>query len=187
MGTLIPASAATTTNSMGSAGTVEAWIYMNAVTDTAGIVHKGTAVDFSDECFSLQGWGSTGQIGIILDKTTGTNSYDSVLSKINLKTKTWYYVVATWDTTQGASSYVRLYINANRTTKGNSGTPSVSAYRQNTSGVLVGSQLPSVYSASYGYFGFSGKITGANVSATALTDAQVTANYNANVSNTANW
>ena len=96
-------------------------------------------------------------------------------------------MVATWDTSLGASSYVRLYINGNRTTKGNSGTPSVSAYRQNTSAVLVGSQLPSIYSASYGYFGFNGKITGANVSGTALTDAQVTANYNANVGNTANW
>jgi hypothetical protein len=186
IGTVLNPATTTVTNTMGSKGTVEAWIYMTSIADTAGIVHKGTAVDFSDECFSLQGWGNGGQMAIILDKAGTGNTYDGVYSKINLKIKTWYYIVATWDTTAG-SSFVRLYINGNRTTLGASGAPSVALYRENTSSVLVGSQLPSVYSTAYGYFGFNGKITGANVSQTPLTDAQVTTNYNASVGYTASW
>ncbi len=74
MGTLIASSAVTTSNAMGSKGTVEAWIYIEAFTNTPGIVHKGEAVDFADECFSLQGWGSSGQMAIILDKPGSGNT-----------------------------------------------------------------------------------------------------------------
>lgn len=187
MGTLIPASAATASNTMGSKGTVEAWIYIDAYTNTAGIVHKGVAKDFSDECFSLQGWGSNGQVGIILDKPTGTNSFDSVLSKVQLKTKTWYYLVATWDTSLGTSSYIRLYVNADRSKLGNAGKPTVAAYRENGSGLLVGSQLPTIYSGSYGYFGFNGKITGAALSPLPMSDAEVLSRYNLYKGQTGNW
>jgi hypothetical protein len=51
----------------------------------------------------------------------------------------------------------------------------------------VGSQLPTSYSATYGYFGFDGKITGVNVDTVAWTDAEVVAKYDAGKANTANW
>jgi len=187
MGTLIASSAVTTSNAMGSKGTVEAWIYIEAFTNTPGIVHKGDDVDFADECFSLQGWGSSGQMAIILDKPGSGNTYDGVYSKSSLKKKTWYHLVATWDASLGSSSFIRLYIDGNYTKKGGSGTPSVTAYRENDSALLVGSQLPSIYSTAYGYFGFDGKITGVNLFDRALTASEVQARYDADKANTANW
>jgi hypothetical protein len=184
MGTAIPSAAATVTNTMGTKGYVEAWIYMNSITDTAGIVHKGTLADFSDECFSLQGWSTSGQVMIALDYPGGGNSYDGVWSTYNLNAKAWYHLVATWDTTAGASSYIRLYING---VLNNSAKPSVAAYRQNTSGVMVGSQISSSYNASWGYFGLNGKIAGANVGQAPLTARQILDRYNASLGSTSGW
>ena len=165
-------------------GTVEAWVYINVMTDTAGIVHKGKAVDFSDECYSLQGWGASGQVAIVLDKPSST-SYDLVTSTINLNTKKWYYIVATWDTTP---KKINLYING---VLNNSGTMSQTSAGVKTTGalndVLIGSQLPTIYSTAYGYFGLNGKIVGANASATVMSAAQVLANYNTYVGNTSGW
>ena len=188
VGTLIDPVASAVTNTMSTKGTVEAWIYMNTKTNTPGIVHKGTEIDFSDESFSLQGWGSTGQIGIVLDKSASTTAYDIVLSKKNLNVNQWYYIVATWDATLGNSSYIRLYINGDFTKTGNSGKPSVTAYNMDPeAAVIIGSQLPSIYSTAYGYFGFDGKIVGASVSATPLTSDEVLANYSASKDNTVGW
>lgn len=156
------------------AGTVEAWVWIDNLTETAGIVHKGIDPRFLDECFSLQGWGGEGQIAIILDKPTGANAYDSVLSKNNLKRRTWYHLVATWSTT-GSSRFIRLYINGKLD---KSGTPSVAAYRTNASPIVIGSQLPVEYNAQYGYFGFDGKIAGVNVYAEAKDLAWVQKQYN---------
>lgn len=181
VGTVLDGATAAVTAQMGAKGTVEAWVYINKKTNTPGIVHKGEEVDFSDECFSLQGWNSNGQIAIILNKESG--GYDIVKSTINLNTKKWYHLVATWDTSAG-QRYIRLYING---ALNNSSTSSASAYRQNTSAVLIGSQLPEIYSAAYGYFGLDGKITGANVSDVPLTTADVLAKYNASKDNTGAW
>ncbi|HTX71969.1 MAG TPA: LamG-like jellyroll fold domain-containing protein, partial [Rectinemataceae bacterium] len=132
-----------------TSGTIQAWIYVKQQTDTAGVIHKGTSVDFSDECYSLQGWGSSGQFAIVLDQPGTGNSYDIVASTINLNTGKWYYLVATWDT---STKKICLYING---ALNNSGTMNVtsSGVRNNTSDILVGSQLPSSYSSAYGYFG----------------------------------
>jgi Concanavalin A-like lectin/glucanases superfamily len=169
----------------GAPGTVQAWIYINQMTDTAGIIHKGVNLDFSDECYSLQGWGSSGQFAIILDSASNPgNSYDLVASTIDLNVGAWYYLVATWD---WSTKQICLYING---ILNNSGTMSVTAAgvnTNNTNAVLIGSQLPSIYSSQYGYFGFDGKIVGANVSTSALTAAQVLANYNTYKGSTASW
>lgn len=171
MGTTVDGSSL---SGMATVGTVEAWIWIRNYTDTAGIIHKGVLPTFEDECFSLQGWGNKGQVGIILDKPTGANSFDSLLSKVNLKKNTWYHIVATWSTT-GSTRFIRLYINGKLD---NSATPSVSAYRTNDSGIVIGSQLPVTYSAQYGYFGFDGKIAGANVYAEAKDLAWIQKQYN---------
>jgi len=44
-----------------TSGTVEVWLYINTMTDTMGIVHKGTNPNFSDEAYSLQGWYNNGR------------------------------------------------------------------------------------------------------------------------------
>ncbi|MDP3176514.1 MAG: LamG domain-containing protein [Spirochaetaceae bacterium] len=187
MGTVIDSGAVALSGAMGSKGTVEAWIYIEAFTNTPGIVHKGVAADFSDECFSLQGWGSNGQMAIVLDKPGAGNEYDAVFSNSNLKKKTWYHLVATWDASLGAGSFIRLYVNGDYKKKGGSDTPTVALYRENASALLVGSQLPSIYSSAYGYFGFDGKITGVNLFDRALTEAEVTARYDADKAAAAGW
>jgi hypothetical protein len=169
---------------LSGAGTVEAWVYLNALTDTAGIIHNGVKVDFSDEGYSLQGWGASGQIGIILDKKdpNPSGSYDYVLSSTNLAIHTWYYIVATWDT---ATKKIVLYINGNKSAQGTM-SQTAGGVRHSTDQVVLGSQLPSIYSG-YGYFGLNGKIVGASVSAGAMTAAQIATNYGNYSGSTGGW
>jgi len=169
--------------SLASAGTVEAWVYLNTVTNTAGIVHKGVAVDFSDECFSLQGWGATGQVAIVLDKAGSGNTYDIVKSSTNLAKQKWYYIAATWDT---STKKIYLYVNGSQSASGAMSTTS-SGVRDNASAIILGSQLPVSYSSTLGYFGIDGKIVGANVTASALSAATIASNYSAYKGNTAGW
>jgi hypothetical protein len=153
------------------------------MTDTAGIVHKGTAIDFADECFSLQGWGNAGQVAIVLDKSGSGNTYDLVTSATNLTKKKWYYLVATWDT---STKKINLYINGALSSSGTMSN-TASGVRNNTSDIVVGSQLPSLYSSAYGYFGLDGKIVGASIADSAMTAAQVSAKYNAYKGYTSSW
>jgi hypothetical protein len=165
-------------------GTVEAWLYINTMTDTMGIVHKGTHADFSDEAYSLQGWGAGGQIAMIVDQN---GVYDAAFSDINLNTGKWYYIVGIWDVT-GGNRYIQLYING---VLHGSGTPNV-IYPSGTSdstsvGMMVGSQLPVAYDATWGYFGVNGKIVGVNVTPSAMSPTAILAKYNANVGFTSSW
>jgi hypothetical protein len=168
-----------------TSGTVEAWVYIDKMTDTMGIVHKGIQTNFLDEAYSLQGWGSSGQIAMIVDRPGGT--YDAAYSKTKLNTKKWYYLVGTWDVTNG-NRYLKLYINGALDA---SATPSrvyPSGTIDSTSlGMMVGSQLPSSYSATYGYFGVDGKIVGVNVSQTPMSVAEALAKYNSYKDATASW
>jgi hypothetical protein len=149
---------------LGQAGMVEAWVYLNQLTDTMGIVHYGTQPNFSDEGYSLQGWNANGQITMVVDSTGG--NYDQVLSKHLLGTGKWYYLVGVWDVTNG-NHYISIYINGNldaTTTSLNYINPSGSQAANETSSVMIGSQLPSSYNAQLGYFGLNGKITGVVIS-----------------------
>jgi hypothetical protein len=169
-------------------GTIETWVYVNQQVDTAGIVHKGVLPDFSDECFSLQFWGNGGQLAFVLDGPTATASggYDLLTSTINLNTKRWYYIVATWDMTTSPKT-IKLYINGalNKTV-----TPSYAANGARVvpgAGLVIGSQLPAQYNTLYGYFSLNGKLVGTKLSATVATAAQVLTNYNAFLPNTVSW
>jgi hypothetical protein len=177
----------TTAYRLGNTGTVEAWVYINQQTDTGGIVHKGVQADFSDEAYSLQFWGNQGQIAWVIDKPGSAGAqYDLLTSTINLNTGKWYYLVATWDAT-ASPKYNNLYING---TLNNTMVPSWTpneADPANTSAVIIGSQLPTQYSAAYGYFGFDGKINGVRITATPKTAAAAAADYATYVLQTANW
>jgi hypothetical protein len=168
---------------LAQAGTVEAWVYINQMTDTAGIVHKGVDINFDDECYSLQGWNANGQIAIVLDQLSETNSYDLVLSTINLNAQKWYYLVATWDS---STKNICLYINGSLNA---SGTMSVTSggVRNNPSNILIGSQLPAIYSSQYGYFGLDGKIVGANITNSAKDPTTILNTYNQYKASTSSW
>jgi len=171
---------------LSTTGSVEAWICMNTIVDTAGIVHKGVAADFSDECYSLQLWGNAGLVAIVLDHPGTGNSFDYIYSGTKLKAGKWYHIVATWDT--ATSKKICLYVNGSLS---NSKTPSTTLQaagcRNNDAGLVIGSQLPSIYSTLYGYFSFDGKIVGTRIYTTALTAAEVLANYNAYKDLTYGW
>jgi len=191
MGTIIDASDSDAiVNNMGKEGTVETWVYINAQTNTAGIVHKGVKVDFSDECFSLQGWNSDGTFTIILNRPASAGGgYDQLIAKTKLNTKKWYHIVATWDTTLGTKdSFIKIYLDGdlNKSMKPTSAVLAT-GYTENLSAVLVGSQLPVSYSAAYGYFGLNGKVAGANVMTTAMSASDVLKKYNASKDDTVNW
>ncbi len=64
---------------------------------------------------------------------------------------------------------------------------STAGVRHDTDQVLLGSQLPSIYSSSYGYFGLNGKIVGVNITPSALTAAQILTNYNTYKGSTGSW
>lgn len=161
-------------------GTIEAWVYIKQQMDTAGIVHKGESPTFNDECYSLQFWGNQGQIALAIDNSSG--SYDLLTSTINLNTGRWYYLVATWDGTT-----MKLYING-VLNKSKAQTLS-GAPQTNSSKLLIGSQLPNMYSPAYGYFTFNGAIYGVKVYSTPTPpDATaILSFYNANKASTASW
>jgi hypothetical protein len=187
-GTSLPSS---TVPALGNTGTVEAWVYINQQTDTGGIVHKGVLPTFADEAWSLQFWGNQGQVAWVIDKPgSGGAQYDLLTSTINLNTQKWYYLVATWDAT-ATPRYINLYING---TLNKSMVPSYNgttwnpeADAANTSGVLIGSQLPTQYNTTLGYFGFNGKINGVTVSAAPMSATTVALNYATYLPQTANW
>lgn len=167
-----------------SAGTVEAWVYVEKHMDTAGIVHKGVEHDFSDEGYTLQFMGyATPAFGIVQD---GTNA-DYVMAKANLALNTgkWYYLVGTWDATS-----VKLHIfyqNKGRTTSKTYTKTNTGEVPYTPSGPLViGSQYLEGYGVN-GYFGFDGKINGVVVSTYAKTVDALEDFYNSNQVKTSGW
>ena len=71
-----------------------------------------------------------------------------------------------WDVKNG-NHYIRLYIDGklnNSTTNLPVVYPNGSQAANETSSVMIGSQLPASYSPQLGYFGVDGKITGVNIS-----------------------
>jgi|GEM_PF-1368648 hypothetical protein len=197
------------TYQLGKTGWVEAWVYINTMTDTMGVVHYGSSTSFSDEGYSLQGWNANGQFTMVVDGPGG--NYNQVLSNHLLSTGQWYDIVGVWDVT-AATPYISLYING---ALDNTATGLTSVIVPNGSQaateavpspqVLIGSQLPSSYNAQWGYFGVNGKIVGVNIdtpshmvsgsSSTAELPAPTAAqilqtvknNYNANKGNTSGW
>ncbi|MGA2641482.1 MAG: LamG domain-containing protein [Spirochaetia bacterium] len=179
----------TTSYDLGAKGTIEAWVYINQQVDTGGIVHKGDLPSFNDECWSLQFWGNQGQIAFVIDPTsaTGSGGYALLTSTKNLNTAKWYYLVATWDAT-ASTPFMNLYINGTlNTTASPTPSPASITARTNGSSVHVGSQLPVTYDATYGYFGFNGKINGVRISATPMNATTAASNYVTYLPQTVNW
>ncbi|MBT3272843.1 MAG: LamG domain-containing protein [Spirochaetales bacterium] len=180
VGTSIPESALAVVPTI--AGTVEAWVYVEKHGNWAGIVHKGVLADFSDEELSLQFVDNKGKVGFTIVQQ-GPYKYKLVKSGVRLNTGTWYYLAGTWD-----ASSINVFIFGNgglvntRSTTNTIGVPF-----DGGANVVIGSQLLDVYSSTYGYFGFDGKINGVKISDTAKTEAELLADYNTYKDLTVYW
>ncbi len=160
-----------------SEGTVEAWVYVEAHANYAGIVHKGVEHDFSDEGYTLQFWGKRGNVAFgIVDQ----NPYKYSLRKsgLRLNTNKWYYLVGRWDADRvyldiyydngSGDMVVKRYSTNNRL---DNGTP-----YENSGPLVIGSQYLEGY-GSRGFYGFQGLINGVVVSDYAKTDEELEAFY----------
>ena len=82
---------------------IEVWIYPENNIAAAGIIHKGTASDFSDESYSLQ-YNSPGQIAMIFTNEAGTSTH-VISNEARLDINQWHHIVITWN-----QSEVHMYI-----------------------------------------------------------------------------
>jgi hypothetical protein len=82
---------------------VEVWVYPENNTAAAGIIHKGTQPDFSDESYSLQ-YNRAGEVAMIFTNETGDHTY-VIAPTPRLTENNWHHIVVEWDQTT-----VRLYI-----------------------------------------------------------------------------
>ncbi len=171
-----------------TAGTVEAWVYVNAHADTAGIVHKGVEWDFSDEGYTLQFWGDRGNVAFGIVEQTPSYRYALTSSNLRLNTGKWYYLVGRWDSSK---VYLDIYYD------NNGGTLKHVSYSTNNtlttkvpypdSGPLViGSQYLEGYGKT-GFYGFDGRINGVAVSTFMKTTADLETFYTNNRDKTVNW
>lgn len=167
-----------------AAGTVEAWVYMNSVTDTGGIVHAGKNSDWLDELWSLQLNGTSRQVMFAL-VAQGPYTYGYALSGTKINTKKWYYLVGTWSS-NATNTTLKVYINGVLDKTSTSANVKTSSSYSGPVDVIVGSQfyadkvLP-------GYYGFDGKINGVLFSAAAKTPTEILDFYNLHKAKTANW
>jgi hypothetical protein len=136
---LIPADAS---NDLTHQGTIEAWLKPDTNVAWAGIVHKGTQPDWSDEGYSLQYDGS-GQLTLAMTSAAGQTILVHTLHV--LSTGVWSHVVATWDEDE-----VHLYVNGVDVVSGiNIGfTSTVTTiaenypFRSSSGDVVIGTQVP---------------------------------------------
>lgn len=129
---------------LGSEGTVGAWININDFKDYGGIIHKGDKKDFSDEEYSLQLWNDKRLLFAIFDNNNSKKLYSSKLDK-----ETWYYVVATWN-----PSGMKLYLNGLL----DSETNQTLITSNKNSGLNIGAQLNQNFNSSLKRIHFDGLI-----------------------------
>jgi hypothetical protein len=136
---LIPADAS---NDLTHQGTIELWLKPNLNVAWAGIVHKGTQSDWSDEGYSLQYDGS-GQLTLAMTSEAGQTIL--VHTPHVLATGAWSHVAATWDEDE-----VHIYVNGldvvSAVNIGFSSTATTIAenypFRSSAGGVVIGTQIP---------------------------------------------
>ena len=146
-----------------TAGTVGAWIYMDAIMPFGGIIHKGDRTDFSDEAYTLQFWtGNTIILGL-------NNGQYMVQTTTAFSTNTWYYVVGTWDSTG-----MRIYVNGTL----NNSTVSTGTAINSSGSLNIGAQTSTYYDGTYHNFPFKGVIDEAAIYNRALTSDEIKLYYN---------
>ncbi len=174
-----------------SVGTVEAWVWVDAHADTAGIVHKGAEIDFSDEGYSLQFWGKHGNVVFAIVEQSPSYKYSLAKSNLRLNTGKWYYLVGRWDADK---VYLDIwYDNASGATQRKSysknNTLSSKEPYPDSGPLVIGSQFLSISDdrRADGYYGFDGRINGVVVSTWRKDDADLSAFYEAQKAKTSLW
>jgi Concanavalin A-like lectin/glucanases superfamily len=132
----------------GESSTIELWIQPKTNKTGAGIIHKGTASDWSDEAYSLQ-YNSPGELAFIITNEGGTHTY-AVSTAPKLAVDTWYHIVVTWNQTQFwmyvngedvAKKYIQYKNNA--WTAWTTALPEDFAPMRSSEGdLMIGTQLP---------------------------------------------
>lgn len=130
------------TNDLTNHGTIEVWLKPDVNVNWAGIIHKGTEPDWSDEGYSFQYDGSN---QLVLAMTSEAGQMILVRTQHVLTTGVWSYIVATWDEDE-----VHIYVNGvdvvDRITVGFSSTETTIAenypFKSSNGDVVVGTQIP---------------------------------------------
>jgi len=130
------------TNDLTNHGTIEAWLKPDVNVNWAGIIHKGTESDWSDEAYSFQYDGSK---QLMLAMTSEAGQLILVRTQHVLTTGTWSYVVVTWDEDE-----VHIYVNGvdvvDKITEGFSSTETTIAdnypFKSSDGDIVVGTQIP---------------------------------------------
>lgn len=157
---------------LASEGTIEAVIKADSHQPFAGVVHKGVKKDFSDESYSLQFWGNNGTDGTLrFSVFNSTGGYAYAESSTKLALGTWYYVAATWN-----ASEIRLYVNG---ILEDTVPNTIGLIRDSSGGLVIGAQLPVIYSSSWSNLVFNGTIDRVQISSSALTEQQISDKFNA--------
>jgi len=151
-------------------GTVSTWIYMDTTPGAwAGILHKGTATNFSDEAYSMQFYNGKLSFGFNND----LSSY--LVTNTTLNPGQWYQITATWDNNAGPDKGTKIYVNGELVAS----DPTKSRTARISSGdLIIGAQLDKSYSPSYKNLGFNGSITDVGLFNRALTAAEIQSYYN---------
>ncbi len=149
-----------------AAGTVQSWVYFDAMTPYAGVIHKGDAGNFSDETYTLQLWSGD---RMMLGVTDPAGTLHLVQSSTVFQPGQWYHVSGTWDSTG-----MRMYVNGSleATVAG-----SVVA-RTSDGGLNIGSQTVQDYNGSWRNLPTQGIIDEAQIYGRALTAAEIQQYYN---------
>jgi hypothetical protein len=151
-------------------GSIEAVIKADSHQPFAGIVHKGVKKDFSDESYSLQFWGTNGTDGTLrFSVFNQAGGYAFVESSTKLATGSWYYVTATWNATE-----IKLYVNG---VLEDSVPNTIGEIRDSAGGLVIGAQLPVIYSSSWSNLVFNGTIDRVQINSRALTDTEISDRY----------
>ena len=125
---------------------IEVWVYPYSNIAAAGIVHKGTELDYSDESYSLQ-YNQPGQVAIILTNENDKHTY-IISNEERLAVNEWHHIVITWDLTN-----VWMYIDGVEVTDNlyyqngwKSSLPADFApIKQSDGDLMIGSQIPYSY------------------------------------------
>ncbi|OHD20399.1 MAG: hypothetical protein A2064_10025 [Spirochaetes bacterium GWB1_66_5] len=129
-------------NDLTHQGTIEVWLKPNTNVAWAGIVHKGTQQDWSDEGYSFQYDGS-GQLTLAMTSEAGQTILVHTLHV--LATGAWSHVVVTWDEDE-AHLYVNGVDAVDRINIGFTSTVTTIAenypFRSSAGGVVIGTQIP---------------------------------------------
>jgi len=128
---------------LSTTGTLEAWVYLEAFQNTAGIIHKGDKSDWTDEAYSLEFNSSGKNIDFYLT-AAGVNQ-NKLTSTTTFQLNKWYHVAVSWSSTN-----VYLFINGNQEA---SMTRTITPQNSN-GGLNIGSQL----NESGNYRPFKGKL-----------------------------